>query len=391
VDELCSALEGALAVVQAGVAELSSTLDAADVDTVRVIVARFNALSRAAAAGWTLAARRAADLEAHAGSGHRNATDWLAQTSGIPFARAKEVLELGEQLALSPPVQQAFVRGDLSLSQAHTIGEVLAEVPSCGPDLLKVAQSGSHGELCQRVARVKQAARSREDERMRRARAYGRRSLRYCQLPEGGVRVQAYLTDDAWARCLPALEQQADVLFRRGRAAKVHSTRPQYLADALADLLGGERSEGGDHPVPSPTVARTVPAPARTSVTTIVRVSASALRRGSLDDGEVCEIAGVGPVSVELARELLGEGFLRLLVMDGTDVTTITGRTRVPPARLVAALLERDPVCVVPGCAVTVALETHHWQTDVQYGGPTVLENLCRICSVHHDLASNGG
>jgi hypothetical protein len=110
-----------------------------------------------------------------------------------------------------------------------------------------------------------------------------------------------------------------------------------------------------------------------------------------LDDGEVCEIAGVGPVSVELARELLGEGFLRLLVMDGTDVTTITGRTRVPPARLEAALLERDPVCVVPGCAVTVALETHHWQTDVQYGGPTVLENLCRICSVHHDLASNGG
>jgi hypothetical protein len=377
----CEALDAALALVRTEMEGLSSVLETADVEVVRGIVERFDRLGRLATAGWTLAARRGAELEAHTGAGRRNATDWLAQGAGIPFARAQEVLALGEQLPLSPPVQEAFTRGELSMAQAVTIADAVSVSAASGPELLKVAREGSHRELCQRAARIKQAARSREDDRRRQARAFHRRSLRFSQLPEGGVRVQVYLTEDAWARCLAALDHRADVLFRKGRKAKVHATRDQYRADSLVDILTGDYGDESD----------AAPSAVRTTVTTIVRVDVSALRRGSLEPGEVCEIAGVGPVSVDLARELVGEGYLRLLVTDGTDVTTITGRTRVPPARLEAALLERDPSCVVPGCGVSIGLETHHWQTDVQYGGPTILENLCRICCIHHDLATNGG
>ena len=69
----------------------------------------------------------------------------------------------------------------------------------------------------------------------------------------------------------------------------------------------------------------------------------------------------------------------------------ITGRHRHVPARLETALFERDLSCVVPKCGVTMGLETHHWQIEVRDDGPTIIANLCRLCSIHHDMASNGG
>ncbi len=388
-----AALEGALRSVRAELATLAEVFASpcADVSTVGEMVVAFDAIIRAASAGWTLSAQRAAELEAHSLSGHRNATDWLAQQAGVSFAKAKEALELKERLEASKPFQDAFMRGDLSLTQATAIAEGVAAAPDSGLDLLEVARSGSHQELCQSVNRVKQSARSRDNERVREARAFGRRALRFSQLPEGGIRVQAYLTDKAWARCLSRLDQRADALFRQARSAKVHATRDQYRADALVDLLAGvgHAADGEGTPPDSSDAPRQLP-PA-TAVTTIVRVDAAALRRGTVGPGEMCEIAGVGPVSVDTARELLGEWYVRLLVTDGADVTTITGRHRHIPARVEAALFERDRQCVVPGCAVSIGLETHHWQVEVRHDGPTELDNLCRICSVHHDLASSGG
>ena len=43
-------------------------------------------------------------------------------------------------------------------------------------------------------------------------------------------------------------------------------------------------------------------------------IDAGALRRGTAEGGELCEIEGIGPVSVDAATELLGEGGLQFLV-----------------------------------------------------------------------------
>jgi hypothetical protein len=368
-----------VASVRAQVEGLSDVLAGADVAVVAEIVSSFDALGRAASAGLALAAHRAEELEAHSLSGHRNAADWLAHVSGIPYARAVDSLAVADRMALSPPVRDAFVRGELSSAQAETMGDVLAVVPTCGPELLRQAKDGSHRDLDRFALRVKQAARSREQEQARRARAHRRRSLRFCLLPEGGVRVQVYLTEESWGKCFPVLEHRAEALFRRGRSAKVHSGRDQYMADAFVDIVSGRAAaeDGGSS--------------ARSTITTVVRVDATALRRGSLEPGEMCEIAGVGPVSVETARDLLGESWVKLLVVDGADVTTITSPTRHVPARVESALLERDIECVVPGCTVGVGLQTHHWRVDFSPGGPTELDNLCRLCTVHHDLVTTGG
>jgi hypothetical protein len=376
VEQIAHLLREADAIVHQALDSLPMALAGADAAGATTLVIGFDRVKRAATAGWALAAHRGEETDAFEVAGHRSAPDWLGQISGVPFARASEALGLAENLAKCPEAQSAFLNGDLSLPQAQTIADTVAVDPSSGPALLETARQESHRELSRQAVRIRQTARSREDERQRRERAHRRRSLRHVHLPEGGVRVQVYLTEESWGKCLPALNQRADLLFRQGRKAKVHERRDQYLADAFVELVSGKGS-GETRP--------------GVQVQCIVRVDASVLRNGSVAGGEMCEIAGVGPVGADVAYDLLGESFVRLLVTDGADVTTITGTRRYIPARLEAALIERDRCCVVPECDIDVGLQIHHWRRDVRDLGPTTLDNLCRICTVHHDLATNSG
>ena len=52
----------------------------------------------------------------------------------------------------------------------------------------------------------------------------------------------------------------------------------------------------------------------------IIRIDHSALRRGSVEGDEVCEIVGLGPIPVSVARELLGDAVLKLVITKGIDV-----------------------------------------------------------------------
>jgi hypothetical protein len=54
-----------------------------------------------------------------------------------------------------------------------------------------------------------------------------------------------------------------------------------------------------------------------------VFVDHAALVRGHTATGEVCEIAGVGPIPVATARALAIDAYLRVLVTDGTDITAV--------------------------------------------------------------------
>ena len=117
-----------------------------------------------------------------------------------------------------------------------------------------------------------------------------------------------------------------------------------------------------------------------------LRVDIGALRRGNTEPVELCEIAGVGPVSVATARELLGDSIAKVLVTSATDVHSICNLGRAVPARLHSALSERDPCWVVPGCSLTYNLEIDHRVVPFANGGATELENLARICHHHHFL-----
>ncbi len=112
--------------------------------------------------------------------------------------------------------------------------------------------------------------------------------------------------------------------------------------------------------------------------------------RGTVSPGEICEIPGVGPIPVEVARRLAADSILSVLVTNGIDVTSVAHAGRTIPASVRRALVERDPVCVVPGCGLRDGLEIDHVEPFAT-GGPTTLGNLARLCHWHHYLKTHLG
>ena len=64
----------------------------------------------------------------------------------------------------------------------------------------------------------------------------------------------------------------------------------------------------------------------------LLRIDAEAFRRGHVHGDELCEITGIGPVPVSVARGLLGEAILKLVITNGVAVANIT-RVAGPPPR----------------------------------------------------------
>ena len=123
----------------------------------------------------------------------------------------------------------------------------------------------------------------------------------------------------------------------------------------------------------------------RAPATVIFRVDHTAFLRGETEPGEVCEIVGVGPVPVAVAKRLAGDAIFKALITDGTAVSSVSHLGRTIPARLRTALEELQPECVIAGCHVDRHLEIDH-NVPVEEGGPTAIWNLNRLCHHHHDL-----
>ncbi|HEY2214637.1 MAG TPA: HNH endonuclease signature motif containing protein, partial [Acidimicrobiales bacterium] len=123
----------------------------------------------------------------------------------------------------------------------------------------------------------------------------------------------------------------------------------------------------------------------------VVLVDGEALRRGTTNPGEICEIDGIGPISVEAATELLCDGAAQFMLRSAKSICSVTGRSRYVAQRLAMTLVARDRTCAVPGCGVSKHLESDHCLADYAKGGLTELSNLARLCPSHHDMKSHGG
>jgi hypothetical protein len=119
----------------------------------------------------------------------------------------------------------------------------------------------------------------------------------------------------------------------------------------------------------------------------LVRIDFDALLRGRPIDGEVCEIAGYGPVAVSAIRELLatGDAFLAAVVTKGQRVVGVAHLGRKALAHQATALEWVNPTCAADGCTQAVRLETDHrrpWATR----RVTLTDLLDRLCEHCHDL-----
>jgi hypothetical protein len=340
-------------------------------------VTLFAEAERAAASGVALFAPVVVESGEYTEDGHGSAADWLGALSGSSSGAAKGRLAAAARAAKDPLLTEALHEADLSTDQLTLVSRTTAEVPEATGNLLELVEQGSsHQELCDAATKMRAASRSSENERLRRARVHANRHLRWHQEESGGIRGEFFCDEVAWARVAPGLEAQAK---RRWKVAgNGHGGGDSFEAcrlDAFIDLLGGSRGpgrehegdgdgdEGGREGGPRPAAPRT-----------LVIVNAESLRRGSTEGDELCEIEGIGPVSVAAATELLSEGGFQYLVKEGFDIKTVTKSTRVIANCIDTALIVRDRVCAVPGCGNRIGLERDHRQLDYGKDGPSELD-----------------
>jgi hypothetical protein len=352
-------------------------------DTARVLVKLFAEAERAASSGVALFAPVVQDTGSYTKEGHGSAQAWLGALTGSSDGVARDRLRSASKAAHDPALNGALHAGALSPAQLSLVAKAGSADPGAPDRLLGMAAQGaSHQELSDEAARLQAAARSRESQRKRRERVLQGRHFRWHQSPDGGIRGEFLCDEVAWARVARLLEREAK---ERWKAAGSGADTPleAHRLDAFLDLLARSGGAGGSSGAGSDAGGGTRPH-------TVIVIDAEALRRGTTQDDELCEIDGIGPVSVAAATELIGEGGLQYLVKEGFDVRTVTKTTRVVAQCIDIALLVRDRTCCVPGCGKRHGLERDHL-TEFSAEGATELGNLARLCPEHHHLKSHGG
>lgn len=390
--------------------------------------AAYDSIERCAAAAKTLLAERVEQSRVWAQEGDRSAVEHLARKSGSSLGAARAGLETSRKLRRLPATEAAVRRGELSRAQAETIADAAAVNPNAEQSLLAAAGRATLVELREQANRAKAAADPDPDATYRRI--HRERRLRRWTDGEGAWNLQGRSTADAGAIFNAALDPIIDQIFRAARRDGRHESRDAYAFDALLELArrarghnarpgnGGafEGPTGIAHTSEPPAAAPDQPhanAPAtepseavhsgvvgydpprrsaspNPSFLALLRVDLDALVRGATEGDELCEIAGVGAVPARVARSLLGEAILKLVITNGVDVVNVTHLGRGPTAAQRIALLWTSPWCTNSGCSHTLQIQHDHrkpW-TEVH---ETTLDNLDRLCDPCHRRKTHDG
>ncbi|MEW6476330.1 MAG: DUF222 domain-containing protein [Actinomycetota bacterium] len=298
--------------------------------------------------------------------GFRSLGAWMASKTGGAVGTAIATLEMAELLADLPLVAQAFWAGRLSEAQARDIVEVASGLPDAQEQLLEAAGKLSLRGLREECRRVEAAAAVDDDERYRQI--HRRRSLRSWVDRHGVGHVSARLTPDDLARVTNEIERRCDDLVVDAVRGGWFEGRDAHRADALVELA---RPDSAEPPGPENMIH--------------VMVDYEALMRGHTIPGEQCEIPGIGPIPVTLARQMSEDAILKVLLTRGVDVMAVAHGGRTIPAHLASALEVRDRKCIVPRCDGTTGLQRDH-RNSFGRTQVTKLEDLALLCPWHHYL-----
>ena len=321
----------------------------------------------------TSAIGRVGTTEAWRVGGSKNSAEWVALHTGTPLYEAQAVVILAGQLRHLPQTVEAMSAGKISTAQAVEVARGATAEPHAEERLLNLAKSSTVRTLRDEASRVIAAA---TDEASRHKRIHKNRCLKTWTDQDGAFNLKAQMTVANGALVMAALTPFQDEIFKQARKSGEYATPEAYAADALLALCDAKTANTTKTSRPNAVIN--------------IRVDIDALKRGHTEHGETCEIAGVGPVPVATAKEYLGEAFLKLLIIDGTDIRTIAHMGRAIPAKLRTAVEERDRVCQVPTCDMTVGLEIDHIKPFSE-GGSASLENLVRLCRRHHLQKTHDG
>ena len=361
-------------------------------------------VEKAAATARMFLALRVAKTSAWQGQGHPSAADWLAAQLGISVWEANRQLGTARKAEELPKTKKAMQDGRLSPDQADAVADAATADPASEEDLLDLAGRETTKNLRDEAARRKAAA---TDDAARDRRLHRERSKRAWIDRDGAWNLRLRGTAADGARFEAALRPFTEAAFRTSRADGARDTFDNHEYDAVMALcgirpLGGTRTGTGPAAAaaagsPAPTAPAPAPAslkrPGGSNVKVIVRIDHTALLRGRTIAGETCEVAGLGPVSVEAAKDLMGDAFLAAVITKGRDVVNVAHLGRGPSAYQRTALEASGVACANICCNRTVNIQIDH---RVPYAADPVtkLDNLDPLCTGNggcHDLKTHHG
>ena len=363
-----------------------------------VLVGRIDQLERKLAGAKMMLAGRVADSQTWKHRGDRSAAHWLAGQAGTSVADAVKVLDTAHKLKDLPATADAVRDGRLSKAQAHAVADAASVAPDAEQDLIGLAARESVKALRDEAARRKQA---HLDDDARYAAIRASRYVRFGTDPDGAATMGVRTTPDAMAEIKAAIAHHQTRIFDIARKAGMRDPFEAYAADALVEMARAAMGQRDG-------------APKRVATKVIVRVDQSALERGHVEPGEVCDIPGTGPVPVTQVRDMLADGgaFCAVIASNSqghvTTVAHVGHKAITGPAGLVDMLAERgrdvtgahhsrapdvhqrtaldwtDTTCAVEGCDLP-RQEIDH-RIDWAHEHRTQLDELDGLCRHHHTL-----
>jgi hypothetical protein len=287
-------------------------------------------------------------------------------------------LETSKQLEALPATANALRAGKLSAPKAAAIASAATVAPDAEAGLLAGADAplAVVREECLRAKAV--------DRDAAHARIKKERYAKEFTDGEGAWNFRARGTPEEGAKFLAAHGPIVDEMFKTARAEDRKESRDAYAFDAFIELANracGETKSDGEP---------TKPAKPSPRFMGLIRADIEALHRGTVEGDEICEIAGLGPIPATVARELLGDAILKLVITKGKDVVNVTHLGRSPTVAQQVALWWRSPMCTREGCTRTQRLENDH-QLGWAETHRTRVDELEPLCEHDHDLKTYDG
>jgi hypothetical protein len=332
-------------------------------------------VERLAASVKLLLARRVEESGSWKRNGFQSAAGQLAAVAGTSVSAARSLLETSRRVATQPKTEGALRAGQLSMSKAEVVAGAVEVAPEEADRLLELAATAPLAKVKEESLRIKATVNADETH----ARIRKERSATFRTDAEGAWNLHARGPVDDGAVFVKVLEGITDEFFKQAYAEGREEPRAAYAFDALIEMARRASGESAGR--------RSSKTP---QLLGLVRVDQEALVRGRVEGDEVCEIAGLGPIPVRVARELLGDAVLKLVLTKGVDVANVTHLGRGPTVAQKIALWWKTPQCTSLDCTRVQRIQfdhreewrkTHHTRLDEGDG-------LCEHC---HDLKTRLG
>jgi hypothetical protein len=290
-------------------------------------------------------------------------------------------METSKALATLPTTREQMLHGSISPQQGALIAGAAKANPGSEQALLTTARTANLHELRDEALKAKAAA-DIDPEATHTRLHRDRRLVRFTDAA-GARHLNLHGPVDEVAVIEAEIDRRLSQVIRERPAGRSLESRDALAFDAaLAMAARSERADASSTAKGGPT---------RPQHLALLRLDVAALWRGHVEGDELVEVTGLGPIPVAVARRLLGDAVLKLILTKGEAVAHVTSLTRGPTQAMRYALLWTSPTCTVEGCTRTIVEHDHRHGAEYKHTRHTRLDELERLCHTHHDLHTHHG